>query len=78
MKTTHIGFLAGMAAGFVAAILTAPMSGSELRRILFNSENDEYEWDDRETYNINELLADGSATFNELKEKINHEGTSGS
>jgi gas vesicle protein len=73
MKTTSVGFLAGIAAGFVVAILTTPISGSEIRRRLFNSKNDEGEWEDRETYSINELLADGSSTFNELKEKINQE-----
>ena len=70
---TNLGFLAGIAAGFVVAILTTPISGSEARKILFNSGNDEGEWEDRETYSINELLADGSSTFNQLKEKINQE-----
>lgn len=70
---TNLGFLAGIAAGFVVAILTAPTSGREFRRILFNSKKDEGEWQDRETYKIDELLADGSSTFNELKEKINQE-----
>ncbi len=44
MKTTGVGFLAGIAAGFVVSLLTTPMSGSEVRRMLFNSKNEEGEW----------------------------------
>ena|SRR6186713_3504322 len=63
-------FLSGITAGIVIGILFAPMEGRKLRELLFRGRNEDDLWDERETYSINELVSEGSTSFDALKEKI--------
>jgi len=69
MNKNAIAFFTSMIGGIVVGILIAPMGGKKLRELLFANRNDK-EWADRETYNIGELVGEGSTSFSELKEKI--------
>ena len=70
MKTGYIGFLAGLATGVVAAILFTPLSGKTVRKVLFSSDTNAGDWQNRDTYNIHELMTNNSTSLEELKLRI--------
>lgn len=64
MKTITI--IGSIAAGFLAGILIAPMSGKKLRDILFG---DPYAPKEH-TYNISELVSPDSSSLESIRNKI--------
>jgi gas vesicle protein len=73
MKNGFFGFFSGLAAGFAAALLFTPLSGKDLRDWLFSGGKNEDEWQDKETYNIHELMSNGSTSLEELRSRIRGE-----
>ncbi|MEO5673614.1 MAG: YtxH domain-containing protein [Chitinophagales bacterium] len=70
MKTS-ITVLSGVVIGFLGAILITPMSGTELRSLLFSNESDDDDLSGH-TFNINELVSPDSSSLDSIKEKIEH------
>jgi gas vesicle protein len=68
MKT--ISFITGAVIAFGIALLVAPVSGKELRRILFDPEYENDRDGDPHTFNIKELISENSASLEEIKEKL--------
>jgi hypothetical protein len=72
-KHPYLFFLGSIAIGTLISILLSP-KGKEFRRSISDSEeeDDEY-WDGIDTFNISELTAEGSASLEQIRQKIEAE-----
>ncbi|MBA2422189.1 MAG: YtxH domain-containing protein [Chitinophagales bacterium] len=67
-------FLGIMAIGTLITVLIAPGSGKEFRRRSGNDdEDDDLYWEGVDTFNISELIAEGSDSLEQIKQRIEAE-----